>query len=414
MRIHPFSALRPPPDKAAEVACVPYDVVDTHEARAIANRSPDSFMRVIRPEVDLPEGTSPYDDRVYDGAKAALDGLRQRGTLEREAAPCFYVYTQHATIGARQVRQTGLVACCHIDDYLADKIKKHENTHRDKEDDRTRHVLTLAANAGPVFLTYRRVESVATLVQQALAHPPLFDFVADDGVRHIVHRVEETEPLRAAFEQVDVAYVADGHHRTASAARAGARLRQENPAHTGDEEYNWFLAVLFAADELHILPYHRIVTDLHGLSDDAFLQALQAVGRLEAVDTPEPAGPGCFGVYLAGQWWHLTIDSSPSSPDDVVASLDYVILYERVLAPVLGVGDIRADRRVDFVGGIRGTNELERRVDAGQAKVAFAMQSTTMAQLMAVADAGEIMPPKSTWFEPKLRSGLLIHTLDHD
>ncbi len=412
MRIHPFPALRPPTELAAEVASVPYDVVNVDEARAIAEKSPNSFMHVIRPEVDLPLGTDSHDDQVYAQAKRAFADLQERGALIREQHPCFYVYTQEAELNGTEVRQTGIVACCHVGDYNANKIKKHEKTRRDKEDDRTRHVLALRANAGPVFLTYRRDETVSELLRAAQRGEALYDFVADDDVRHVVHRVEDTAALASAFGAVELAYVADGHHRTASAARAGAALGEQNSDHTGEEEYNWFLSVLFAADELHILPYHRLVRDLNGLTRDQFLDALSQVGNVEEVQVPLPRGRGCVGVYVSGQWFHLHIDPASINMADAVDSLDYVLLYERVLAPILGIGDIRTDKRVDFVGGIRGVGVLAGRVDRGEAEVAFAMQATTMDQLMGVADAGGIMPPKSTWFEPKLRSGLLVHTLD--
>ena len=412
MRVRPFPALRPRPDVASRVASVPYDVVNRAEAKALADADPLSFMHVIRPEVDLPADTSPYDDAVYNGGSEALQGLTTQGVLVREEAPALYVYAQQATIGGRDVRQAGVVACCHIEDYEQGLIKRHEKTRQDKEDDRTRHVLSLAANAGPVFLLHRPESALSDLLERYQQQPPLYDFTAEDGVRHEVWRIDDPSPVLAAFERIPQAYVADGHHRSASAARAGATLRARNPNHDGSESYNWFLCVLFSADQLHVLPYHRVVKDLNGLSPQELLERLAEVGSVAPCDEPQPPQTGCFGMFLDGRGYRITLPDSSIDRSDAVASLDYVLLYERVLAPLLGIGEIRTDPRIDFVGGIRGTGELERRVRSGEHAVAFAMHATTIDQLMGVADAGQIMPPKSTWFEPKLRSGLLIHTLD--
>jgi uncharacterized protein (DUF1015 family) len=397
LRIHPFAALRPKPELAAKLAAVPYDVVNTAEARAMAEGNPISFLRVSRAELELPDSTDPYSPEVYERGKQNFLKLQRDGVLQRESEPSLYVYAQEATLAGKQVRQVGVVTCCHIDDYVNEVIKKHEKTRKDKEDDRTRATLALHANSGPVFLMYERTARITELV---------------DGVLKTVWRVPEASPLVAAFAEVKTAYVADGHHRSASAARAGAELRAKNPKHTGDEEYNWFLCVLFPADMLTILPYHRVVRDLNGLSPAAFLDALRKVGKLESASTPVPDTTGAFGVFVDGQWYRLTLAADSIDHKDPVGSLDYVLLSERVLTPILGIGDIRTDKRIDFVGGIRGPAELEKRVRSGEHAVAFAMHATTMKQLMQVADAGEIMPPKSTWFEPKLRSGLLVHTLD--
>lgn len=406
MRLNPFRALRPDPRYVAEVAAVPYDVVDREEAVRLAAGNPRSFLHVGRSDIDLPPETDPHDDRVYAGARAALDRLVQGGTLVREAEPALYLY--------RLVRngrpQTGLVGCVHVDDYEHDVIRKHEKTRRDKEDDRTRHVLTLDANAEPVFLAVKPQPEFARLADQVTRAAPLYDFVADDGVRHVVWKIEDTHPWVSFFGSVPVAYVADGHHRSASAWRAGKERRQANAGHHGAEEYNWFLAVLFPADQLEILPYNRVVTDLNGLSPAEFVEKLRVLGRVTALDSAPTPGAGSLGVFVGNRWYQL--DFPPDSVDatDPIGSLDVSLLHERVLGPVLNVGDPRTDPRIDFIGGARGAAELERRVAAGKG-AAFLLHPTSMQQLIAVSDAGEIMPPKSTWFEPKLRSGLFVHTL---
>jgi uncharacterized protein (DUF1015 family) len=407
MRLHPFRALRPPPPLAGDVAAVPYDVVNREEAAALAAGNPRSFLHVGRPDIDLPADTDPYDVRVYAQGRAALDAFVRDGTLQRDDQPALYLY--RLVMDGRQ--QVGIVGCVHVDDYANDVIRKHEKTRKDKEDDRTRHVLTLNAHAEPVFLAYRPVEAVDGLVAQAIQATPLFDFTAPDGVRHSLWRIAPADSLVHAFAAVPLAYVADGHHRSASAWRAGLERRAANPSHTGEEEYNWFLAVLFPSDQLHIMPYNRLVKDLHGLSAEQFRARLAALGRVERTDDPVPPVAGSFGVYLPGGWWRVTIDPATIDRGDPIGSLDVSLLQERVLAPILGVGDPRTDKRIDFVGGIRGAAELERRVDSGEMAVGFAMHPTTMDQLLAVSDAGAIMPPKSTWFEPKLRSGLLVHEM---
>ncbi len=408
MRLHPFRALRPPAGLAARVASVPYDVVNRDEAAALAAGNPQSFLHVGRPDIDLPPDTDPHDDRVYAQGRRALDRFLAEGTLVRDAEPGLFLYRQEW----RGRAQTGIVACVHVDDYERDLIRKHEKTRRDKEDDRTRHVLELRAHAEPVFLTYRAEAAVDALVAREAAAAPLYDFTLEDGVRHVVWRVADPAALVAAFGSVPLAYVADGHHRSASAWRAGVERKRANAAHTGDEEYNWFLAVLFPSDQLRILPYNRVVRDLNGLAPDAFRRRLAALGRLEPTEAPEPPSAGAFGVFLEGAWWRLTLDPATIPHGDPIRSLDCSLLQERVLAPILGVADPRTDTRIDFVGGIRGTAELERRVRSGEMAVAFALHPTSLAQLLAVSDAGEVMPPKSTWFEPKLRSGLFVHEFE--
>jgi uncharacterized protein (DUF1015 family) len=411
MRVSPFAALRPQPELAARVAAVPYDVVNTEEARRLAEHEPLSFLHVSRSEIDLPPATDPHSDVVY---QRALENFRalERKALLREATPALYLYRQETTLLGRKVAQTSLVGCCHIEEYESGIIKKHEKTRRDKEDDRTRHVLTLRTHTGPVFLLYRDRPSVTQLMEREMEQPPLYDFVAADGVRHCVWRCAKPELYTNQFANIDVAYIADGHHRAASAARAGAELRAKNPKHDGSEEYNWFLAALFPASQLTILPYHRVIKDLNGLSKQALLAKLREIGSLEKAAEPSPKAPASFGVYLEHEWYRLTLPAGSIDRRDPVGSLDYSLLQDRVLSPVLGIGDVRTDQRIDFVGGIRGTGELEQRVDSGREAIAFALGPTSIDQLLAVADAGQIMPPKSTWFEPKLRSGLLIHTID--
>ncbi|MEO8227268.1 MAG: DUF1015 family protein [Gemmatimonadota bacterium] len=408
MRLHPFKALRPDPVLAEKVAAVPYDVVNRAEAARLAEDNPHSFLHVGRSDIDLPPETDPHDDRIYATARAALDRMLRDGTLIREREPSLYIYRQE--MDGRV--QTGVVGCVHIDDYEQDVIRKHEKTRKDKEDDRTRHVLTLDANAEPVFLTYRGTPDVDRLVARATTAPPLYDFTANDGVRHTVWRVADTRPYCDAFGGVPLAYVADGHHRSASAWRAGLERRAANAQHFGNEEYNWFLAVLFPAEQLRILPYNRVVKDLHGQTPAEVRERLRQLGTLTPTEDPVPAAAGSFCIYLDGTWYRLDLDGSLIDDGDPIGSLDVSLLQDRVLGPVLGVGDPRTDDRVDFIGGIRGTAELERRVDSGDAAVAFSMYPTTLGQLMSVSDAGAIMPPKSTWFEPKLRSGLFVHTLD--
>jgi uncharacterized protein (DUF1015 family) len=408
MRLNPFRALRPEPALASQVAAVPYDVVTRDEAARLAAGNPHSFLHVGRSDIDLPPDTDPHDDRIYAGARSALDRFVAEGTLRRDAEPSLYVYRQEMDGRA----QTGIVGCVHIDDYERDVIRKHEKTRKDKEDDRTRHVLTLDANAEPVFLAYRGSADVDRVVERAVQGAPLYDFTADDGVRHTVWQVTDTRPLTEAFSAVPVAYVADGHHRSASAWRAGRERRARNSTHFGNEEYNWFLAVLFPAGQLAILPYNRVVKDLAGQTSAQVLDRLRALGRVTVTDNAVPERAGSFCVYLDHHWYLVELDPSSIPSADPIGSLDVSLLHDRILGPILGIGDPRTDQRVDFVGGIRGTEALERRVDSGEMALAISMFPTTLEQLMRVADAGEVMPPKSTWFEPKLRSGLFVHTLD--
>ena len=403
--IRPFRALRPPTDKAKEVASVPYDVVNTEEARAMAAGNPLSFLHVSRPEIDLPEGTDIYSDAVYAKAAENFRRLIDEGTLEEEDAPSLYLY--RLIMGEHE--QIGLVACCSVDEYDRDIIRKHERTRRDKEDDRTRHILTLRAQTGPVFLTYRPSRDVDTMVMETTMADALFNFTAEDGVEHTVWRVPDPVRFVQAFREVPFLYIADGHHRAASASRARAELKAKNPEHDGDEEYNFFLTVLFPADQLQILPYNRIVKDLNGLSEEDFLARIRERFNVTENVQARPASPGNWSMYLNGRWHGLTLKGAP--PDEAIAALDVSVLQDNLLDPVLGIKDVRTDKRIDFVGGIRGTEELEKLVGSGRAAVAFSMYPTTIEDLLRVSDAGGIMPPKSTWFEPKLRDALLIHTI---
>ncbi len=407
MRINPFRALRPPAEVAARVASVPYDVVNREEAAALAAGNDLSFLHVGRPDIDLPATTDPYDPEVYAQGRRALDAFLDQGTLRRDADPTVYLYRQEMD-GRSQI---GVVASVHVDDYEQDLIRKHEKTRKDKEDDRTRHVLTLDANAEPVFLTYRPELDIDAIVAREASGPPLYAFTADDGVRHTVWKVTNPAPLVSAFRSVPAFYVADGHHRSASAWRAGQERRKANPAHTGNEEYNWFLAVLFPSNQLAILPYNRVVKDLNGLTPAQFITRLETIGQVAETTDPRPPHPGSFCFFLDGRWIRFTLDPASIDAADPIGSLDVSLLHDRVLTPILGVGDPRTDKRIDFVGGIRGTGELERRVRSGEMALGISMFPTTMEQLLAVSDAGAIMPPKSTWFEPKLRSGLFVHEL---
>ncbi|MDF1739004.1 MAG: DUF1015 family protein [Verrucomicrobiales bacterium] len=409
MRIKAFPSLVPAAGKAETVASVPYDVVNTEEARALAGDNLHSFLRVVRAEIEFPDGTDPYGDEIYAKSKENLDKLQSDGILVREPEPCVYLYRQIMN-GHSQI---GITLACHIEDYENDIIKKHEKTRPVKENDRTKLTDTLSANTGPVFLTYNDVETVDSFVENWISsHEPTIDFTDDVKVQHTVWRVSETEgkELLEAVGEVPVSYVADGHHRSASAARVGKERRDANPNHTGAENYNWFLAVLFPASQLKVLPYNRVVKDLNGLSADGFLQRISENFRLDSNGKQNPEYSESLCVYLDGKWHTLVWDEVDSeSPID---RLDVSVLQDRILSPILGIGDPRTDERIDFIGGIRGTAELEKRVDSGEWAVAFSMYPTTVQQLIDIADANEIMPPKSTWFEPKLRSGLFVYTLN--
>jgi len=405
-KLRPFRALRPSAECAPKVSSVPYDVISTAEARELAAGNPLSFLRVTRSELELPEGTDPYAPEVYAHAAENLEKLRAAAPLVREEEPSLYLYRQ--VMG--QHAQVGLAGCFSVDEYEADLVKKHEKTRRDKEDDRTRHISTLRAQTGLVFLTYRASREVDAIVEAVTAGEPVYDFTADDGIRHTIWRAggELRDQLVAAFDRLPLLYIADGHHRAASAARTRAKLRAEGASLDPEKgDWNCFLAVAFPHDQMQVLPYHRVVRDLSGRTPEAFLAALGERFRV-LPGPPIPSRKGLVGVYLAGRWHTLELPATPAG-SSTIAGLDVSKLQEGVLAPLLGIEDPRTDKRIDFVGGIRGTRELERRVDSGEMAVAFAFYPVTVEELMAIADEGGIMPPKSTWFEPKLRDGLLIH-----
>ncbi|MAE70365.1 MAG: hypothetical protein CME06_07855 [Gemmatimonadetes bacterium] len=404
--LRPFAAVRPDPAQAASVASVPYDVVDTEEARALAAGNDRSFLRVVRPEIDLEEGTDPYDESVYQQGRTNLDRLIASRVLVQDDEPALYLYRQK--MGAHT--QVGVVGCCSVDEYDADTIKKHETTRPEKENDRTKHLLSLRAHAGPVFLTYRGEPTVDRMVREVIeSTEPVYDFMAPDGIAHAVWRVVDSSPFERAFELVPSLYVADGHHRAASASRARAVLRDVQEAGGKGGEYDRFLAVLFPADQLRILAYNRIVHDLAEHTTDELLSNLDAVFEIVEDAASIPPRRGHFSAYLGGRWYGLRAPRSALADPDPVASLDAAILQSTVLGPLLGISDPRTSKRIEFVGGIRGTTELQRRVDRRGSGIAFSLHPLSVDQLMAVADAGRVLPPKSTWFEPKLRSGLVIH-----
>jgi uncharacterized protein (DUF1015 family) len=405
--IHPFCALRSPIDRVAEVASPPYDVVSTEEARALAAANPLSFLHVSRPEIDLPGGTDLYSDAVYRKAAENFEKLKAECPLEEEETPSVYLY--RLIMGEHE--QIGVVACCAVDEYDDNTIRKHERTRRDKEDDRTRHMLTLNSQTGPVFLTYRAVADIDAMVLETTATSPLYDFTAPDGVQHTIWRAPDPVRFVQAFREVPYLYIADGHHRAASASRARADLKERSFGHTGDEEYNYFLTVIFPDNQLQILPYNRTVRDLNNLTPGEFFLKVKTKFDVTENAPPVPARPGEWSMYFVKRWYGLTLKASAPKMDDPVASLDVSLLQDHLLDPILGIKDVRTDKRIDFIGGIRGTKELERLVDEGKAAVAFSLYPTTVADLLRVSDAGSVMPPKSTWFEPKLRDGILIHNI---
>lgn len=426
MIVKPFAAVRPTASVADQVAALPYDVYDRVEAVAAVDGEPLSFLNIDRPETQFSADVDMYAPEVYAKARELFDARRADGTFVTEPAPCFYLY--ELTMGGRS--QTGVVACCAIDDYLENVIKKHENTLEKKELDRIRHIDALDAQTGPIFLTYRDSDAIDILVAAVKKTAPLYDFAGEDGVTHRVWRMaaasEETAcsqayaGLVAAFAKVPCAYIADGHHRAASAVKVGLARREANPGYDGTEEFNYFMSVLFPASQLSILAYNRVVRDLNGLTKDEFLNALAGEnGPFEIIHKQEsqlePIDKGAVGMYLDREWYGLGVKPEFESSDPV-EGLDVSILQEKVLAPILGIGDPRTDGRIEFVGGIRGLRELERKVNRIDARgdgpaVAFAMFPTSIDELLNVADAGRLMPPKSTWFEPKLRSGLFAHLI---
>jgi uncharacterized protein (DUF1015 family) len=403
MEIHSFLAWRPMPEVAHAIASVPYDTVDRVEAKALAEGNPLSFLRVVRPEISLPDSVDAHEPQVYAEATAAMERLLANGDLMADKQASVYLY--RLQMGSHV--QRGIVACCNAADYRKDLIMRHEKTRQDKEDDRTRHVLAVGANTGPVFLTYRDRKEIDTLVEGVENTAPLYTVTAPDGVIHTIWKIADSASFEKAFMPVNRFYIADGHHRAAAAVRAAEQLQREQPGAVADEASR-FLAVLFPAGQLKVLGYHRVVADLNGLGKDGFLAALRKVFAVEEFSSVfDPVERGQAGMYLAGSWYRLSWDIPVGG--DPVAALDVSILQDRVLAPVLDIGDPRTSSRIAFIGGIRGTAALEREVNEGRAAVAFAMCPVSVEEVMTIAEAGREMPPKSTWFEPKLRSGLLVH-----
>ncbi len=403
MNIRPFAALRPRPQSASAVAAVPYDVVDTAEARALAAGNPESFLHVSRPEIDMPDGTDCSSPEAYAQARRALDSLRASGTLFKDDAPKYYAYRQ--TMGSHS--QTGIVATFDAKDYLAGVLKQHEKTRQDKEDDRTRHIETLSAHTGPAFLTYKDDPAIDAIVAEACAETPLYDFTAPDGIRHTVWEIARGDSCRAdelqeRFALIPAAYIADGHHRSAAASRYAREKNFEG-------ESRWYLAVAFPASQLKILPYNRLVADLNGHSADGLLAKAREIFNVTPASDGNPTAGRHARMFLAGSWYDLAWDVPAGT--DVVSSLDVSVLQDRFLSPVLGINDPRTSPRISFMGGIRGADALRAKVEDGSNAVAFSMYPVTVGEMMDIADAGAVMPPKSTWFEPKLRSGLVIHEL---
>lgn len=413
--VRAFNAVRPTKELCERVAALPYDVMNSDEAREMVKDNPYSFLHVDKAEIDLPKDIDHYSDQVYQMAKANLQQMIEDGVYIKDSKPKFYIYTLKMGDNV----QTGLVACTSIDEYLENKIKKHELTREDKEQDRIRHVDTCNANTGPIFLTYRAKESIDEIIAQwKYKYSPEYDFVAEDGVGHTVWVIDDEAviaKITEEFKSVSALYIADGHHRNASAVKVGLKRRESNPNYDKNAEFNYYLSVIFPDNQLHIMDYNRVVKDLNNYSVEDFLLAVEMhfeVERYEGEGCFKPDSKHTFGMYLDKNWYKLSARPEVINDSDPVGALDVSILQNELLAPMLGIGDPRTDKRIDFVGGIRGLEELVKRVDSGEMRVAFSMYPTTMEQLMDIADADKIMPPKSTWFEPKLRSGIFVHELD--
>lgn len=408
--IKPFKCVRPAEEYAADVAALPYDVYNRQEAKKAVEGKPLSFLNIDRAETQFDDSVDTYADCVYDKAKELLESEIAKGIFVQDEDAAYYIY--ELTMDGRS--QTGIVACASIDDYLENRIKKHEKTRADKEEDRINHVDRTSAQTGPIFLAYRVNDIINRIVDANKASKPLYDFTSDDGIRHTVWKISDADDvrqIREAFDSINSIYIADGHHRAASAVKVGLKRREANPGYTGDEEFNYFLSVLFPDEQLMIMPYNRVVKDLNGYSNDEFIDAVSKYFTVEEKGHRAfyPEQKGSFGMYLDGTWYLLTAKESIMS-EDPVDGLDVAILQDYLLTPILGIGDPRVDKRIDFVGGIRGLDELERRADSDM-KLAFSMYPTSIGELFDVADADMLMPPKSTWFEPKLRSGLFIHRI---
>lgn len=409
--LHPFKGFRPTKELCSRVAALPYDVMSSAEAREMVKDDPYSFLHVDRAEIDLPESVDIYSEEVYQRAADNLNSMIENGVYIRDKEPVLYVY--RLTMDGRS--QTGLVGCSAIDEYINGSIKKHELTRADKEQDRINHVDRCNANTGPIFLTYRAKDEIDAVIAEVTKAQPEYDFVSEDGVCHTVWVIRDKaviESLTELFSGVDSLYIADGHHRNASAVRVGLKRREALGEYRGDEEFNFYLSVLFPDNQLHIMDYNRVVKDLNGMTEEELVKKLSEIFDVTPTEgICKPQKPHTFGMYMGGKWYLLSAKKSILSSDPV-EGLDVSILQNHVLAPMLAIGDPRTDKRIDFVGGIRGLEELEKRVNSGEMALAFAMYPTSMAELMAIADSGRIMPPKSTWFEPKLRSGIFIHKLD--
>jgi len=406
--VRPFAGLRPAPQHASAVAAPPYDVLNTEEARARATGKPHSFLHISKPEIDLPAGTDPYAAVVYETGAKNLNRLSGEGVLIRDTEPHYYVY--RLKMGDHV--QTGIVVAASVADYDTNRIRKHEFTRPDKEDDRVRQIEALNAQTGPVLLAYKADDAVDTILESAAAGAPLYDVTADDGIQHTLWQIADAatvDRLTLLFDAMTALYIADGHHRSAAASRVAAARRGKGKSDTAE----YFLAVAFPHDQMRIFDYNRVIKDLGGLSAEAFLAKLGERFDVAPADAQvRPDKPTRFGMYLDGRWYRLDIKAAHIPKTDPVARLDVSLLQDNLIAPVLGISDPRRDKRIDFVGGIRGLGELEKRVNSGEMKVAFSLHPTTLDQLMAVADAGQVMPPKSTWFEPKLADGLVSHVLD--
>jgi uncharacterized protein (DUF1015 family) len=410
-KIKAFKGFRPVVDKVHQVASRPYDVLNTKEARAEAEGNPYSFLHVVKPEIDFPSNQNPYAPEIYEKGKENFESLVGNGVFSQDEKNSLYIY--RLTMNGKS--QAGIVAAAAIDDYFNDVIKKHELTRPDKEEDRKKHVRVSMMNAEPVFFAYPALESLDGIVNEIIESDPEYDFTADDGVRHELWVVQDNKVdiIIKEFEKLPATYVADGHHRTAAGALVGQDLRNENPNYTGDESFNYFLAVHFPDNQLNIIDYNRVVKDLSGLSKEDFLEKLSTGFVVEKIGRHQykPSKLHEFGMYLEGVWYKLTAKDGTYNDADPIGVLDVTILSKQILEPVLNIIDLRTDKRIDFVGGIRGLGELEKRVDSGEMKVAFALYPVSMQQLINIADSGQIMPPKTTWFEPKLRSGLVVHSL---
>ncbi|MBF0406391.1 MAG: DUF1015 domain-containing protein [Candidatus Riflebacteria bacterium] len=409
--VKPFKGIRAPKEIAPKLAALPYDVINSEEARKLAEGNQYSFLHVTKPEIDLEPGIDLYDQKVYNKARENFSSFRKNGWLNQDPEENFYIYKQ--VMDGRE--QVGLMCCCSADEYWNDTIKKHELTRADKEEDRLKHVDVINANAGPVFLTYKATSSIDSLIGKAVQEKPEYDFTSPDGIRHVLWVVKDknfAERITAEFKKIPCLYVADGHHRSAAASRIAKVRREKNPNHTGKEEYNFFLAVLFPHNHLYIMDYNRTVKDLNGNTPEEFMKKVEKSFIVEKTTEKKPSGAKTFGMYMKGQWYKLTAKPGTFNEKDPVESLDVSILQNNLLAPILGIQDPRKDKRIDFIGGIRGMNELEKVVNEGKFAVSFSMFPTSIEQLMSIADNGKIMPPKSTWFEPKLRSGVVIHSLE--